>query len=47
MSQVFKKPIPKNALFDFLEKIGCKKTDKFYIVDIIIHQSSTTSTQPM
>jgi len=34
MSQVFKKPIPKNALFDFLEKIGCKKTDKFYIVDV-------------
>jgi len=34
MSQVFKKTIPKNALFDFLEKIGCKKTDKYYIVDI-------------
>jgi hypothetical protein len=34
MSQIFKKPIPKNALFEFLEKIGCKKTDKFYIVDI-------------
>jgi hypothetical protein len=34
MSQLFKKTIPKNALFDFLEKIGCKKTDKFYIVDI-------------
>ena len=34
MSQVFKKTIPQNALFDFLEKIGCKKTDKFYVVDI-------------
>ena len=34
MSQVFKKPIPKNILFNFLERIGCKKTDKFYIVDI-------------
>jgi len=34
MSQVFKKPIPKNILFHFLERIGCKKTDKFYIVDI-------------
>ena len=34
MSQVFKKSIPKNILFNFLERIGCKKTDKFYIVDI-------------
>ena len=34
MSQVFKKPIPKNILFDFLERIGCQKTDKYYIVDI-------------
>lgn len=34
MSQVFKKPIPKNILFHFLERIGCQKTDKFYIVDI-------------
>ena len=34
MSQLFKKTIPKNVLFNFLEGIGCKKTDKFYIVDI-------------
>ena len=34
MSQVFKKPIPKNILFNFLERIGCQKTDKYYIVDI-------------
>ena len=34
MSQIFKKNVPKNVLFDFLEKIGCKKTDKFHVVDI-------------
>jgi len=34
MSQVLKKPIPKNILFHFLERIGCQKTDKCYIVDI-------------
>ena len=34
MSQVFKKPIPKSILFHFLERIGCQKTDKCYIVDI-------------
>lgn len=34
MSQVFKKPVPKNILFNFLDRIGCKKTDKCYIVDI-------------
>jgi hypothetical protein len=34
MFQVFKKIIPKNILFHFLEKIGCQKTDKCYIVDI-------------
>jgi hypothetical protein len=38
MSQLFKKPIPKNVLFDFLEGIGCKKTDKFYIVDITAYK---------
>jgi hypothetical protein len=38
MSQVFKKIIPKNVLFDFLEIIGCKKTDKFYIVDITAYK---------
>ena len=34
MSQVFKKPVPKNILFNFLDRIGCQKTDKCYIVDI-------------
>lgn len=34
MSQVFKKPVPKNILFHFLDRIGCQKTDKCYIVDI-------------
>jgi len=38
MSQVFKKNIPKNILFDFLEGIGCKKTDKCYIVDITAYK---------
>jgi hypothetical protein len=34
MSQVFKKVIPKHFLFEFLDAIGCQKTDKFYIVDV-------------
>jgi len=38
MSQLFKKTIPKNVLYIFLEGIGCKKTDKFYIVDITAYK---------
>jgi len=38
MSQLFKKPIPKNILFDFLQVIGCKKTDKCYIIDITAYK---------
>jgi len=38
MSQIFKRNVPKNVLFDFLEKINCKKTDKYYIVDITTYK---------
>jgi hypothetical protein len=38
MSQIFKKNIPKNVLFDFLEKINCQKTDKYYIIDITTYK---------
>lgn len=32
-SQLFKKIIPKNFLFDLLEKV-CLKTDKYYLFDL-------------
>ena len=38
MSQIFKKNVPKNVLFDFLEKINCQKTDKYYIIDITTYK---------
>jgi hypothetical protein len=33
MTQLFRKPIENSILFDLLAKI-CKKTDKFYIIDL-------------
>ena len=38
MCQVLRKPIPNNILFNFLDKMGCKKTDKCYIVDITAYK---------
>ena len=38
MSQIFKRNVPKNVLFDFLEKINCQKTDKYYIIDITTYK---------
>lgn len=32
-SQIFRKPVPKELLFDLLEKI-CLKTDKYYYIDM-------------
>jgi len=34
MSQIFKKQIPKEILFNFLEEINCQKSDKYYILDV-------------
>ena len=31
-SQIFRKPVPKEILFDLLDKI-CIKTDKYYLID--------------
>ena len=32
-TQLFKKPVPKEYLFELLEKI-CVKTDKYYLIDV-------------
>jgi len=32
-SQIFRKPVPKEILFDLLDKI-CVKTDKYYLIDM-------------
>jgi hypothetical protein len=32
-SQIFRKPVPKELLFELLEKI-CMKTDKYYYIDM-------------
>ena len=32
-SQIFRKPVPKELLFELLEKI-CLKTDKYYYIDM-------------
>lgn len=40
MSQIFKSVIQKKILFNFLETIGCQKTDKYYIIDITAFKKS-------
>jgi len=40
MSQLFIKSVPINVLFDFLEKINCVKTEKYYIVDVTAYKRS-------
>lgn len=40
MSQIFKSFIQKNILFNFLETIGCQKTDKYYIIDVTAFKKS-------
>jgi hypothetical protein len=40
MSQIFKKNISINTLFEFLEKINCHKTEHFYTVDVVCYKRS-------
>ena len=39
MSQLFKKNLSINLLFDFLNKINCQKNEKYFMVDVFEHDS--------
>jgi hypothetical protein len=40
MSQLFKKNVSINLLFDFLNKINCQKNEKYFIVDVTAYKRS-------
>ena len=40
MSQLFKKTVSINLLFDFLNKINCQKNEKYFILDITAYKRS-------
>ena len=40
MSQLFKKNVSINLLFDFLNKINCQKNEKYFMVDVTAYKRS-------
>ena len=40
MSQLFKKNVSINLLFDFLNKVNCQKNEKYFMVDVTAYKRS-------